>query len=151
MENLLSILDSFQPGWKKQAYVGDLIAILKEMVIPNYSLLETRIEDNKAIFTKEWDQIVSAFREAHIFELLVPPEYGGRKTSEGDIYCLMELLGYTSPGIGIIFVSHGRAIDLVLRGNEDRSKTGNIHRNWSFQNPARRRLAPFFPSSRRNW
>lgn len=122
MENLLSILDSFQPGWKKKAYVGDLIAILKEMVIPNYSLLETRIEDNKAIFPKEWDQIVSAFREAHIFDLLVPPEYGGRKSSEGDIYCLMELLGYTSPGIGIIFVSHGRAIDLVLRGNEDQKE-----------------------------
>ena len=34
----------------------------------------------------------------------------------------MELLGYTSPGIGIIFVSHGRAIDIVLRGNEDQKK-----------------------------
>ena len=29
---------------------------------------------------------------------------------------MMELLGYASPGLGIIFVSHGRAIDLILSG-----------------------------------
>ncbi|MFH0787206.1 MAG: acyl-CoA dehydrogenase family protein [Pseudomonadota bacterium] len=119
MENLLSILDSFQPGWKKKEYLNDLLTILKEMVFPNYSFLEAKIENNQAVFPKEWDQIIAAFKEAHILELFVPPEYGGRKTSKGDMYCLMELLGYTSPGIGIIFVSHGRAIDIVLRGNED--------------------------------
>ena len=122
MENLLSILDSFQPGWKKKEYLNDLITILKEMVIPDYSFLEAKIENNKAVFPKEWDRILSALKKAHILELFVPPEYGGRKTSEGDIYCLMELLGYTSPGIGIIFVSHGRAVDIVLRGNEDQKK-----------------------------
>ncbi len=122
MENLLSILDSFQPGWKKKEYLNDLLTILKEMVFPNYSFLESKIENNQAVFPKEWDQIISAFKEAHILELFVPPEYGGRKTSKGDMYCLMKLLGYTSPGIGIIFVSHGRAIDIVLRGNEDQKK-----------------------------
>jgi alkylation response protein AidB-like acyl-CoA dehydrogenase len=30
----------------------------------------------------------------------------------------MELLGYASPGMGIIFVSHGRSIDVILQGAE---------------------------------
>lgn len=122
MENLLSILDSFQPGWAKRKNVNGLLSVLKEMVIPNYPFLEARIENNQAVFSKQWDQILAGFKEAHTFELFVPPEYGGRKASEGDIYCLMELLGYTSPGIGIIFVSHGRAVEIVLRGNEDQKK-----------------------------
>ena len=118
MDNLLSIFDSFQPGWKEKKYVKDFVAILKEKVIPSYSFLEAKVEHNKAVFSKEWDQIVYDFKNAHILDLFIPPEYGGQKTSELDIYCLMELLGYASPGIGIIFVSHGRAIDIVLRGNE---------------------------------
>jgi butyryl-CoA dehydrogenase len=35
---------------------------------------------------------------------------------------MMELLGFASPGIGIIFVSHGRAIDIVLRGDEEQKQ-----------------------------
>jgi alkylation response protein AidB-like acyl-CoA dehydrogenase len=118
MNNLLSILDSFQPGWKENQYVHDFKAILKEMVIPGYPFLEARIENQKAQFPKEWDTLIAALKEAHILELFVPRNYGGRKTSEKDIYCLMELFGYASPGLGIIFVSHGRAIDIVARGNE---------------------------------
>jgi alkylation response protein AidB-like acyl-CoA dehydrogenase len=34
----------------------------------------------------------------------------------------MELLGYSSPGIGVIFVSHGRAVDVVLGGTEEQKK-----------------------------
>ena len=119
VDNLLSILDSFHPGWKEKQFVTALLPILKDQVIPNYPLLEAKIEDQKAVFPKEWDQILSAFKEAHLFELFIPQKYGGQKKSEFDTYCLMELLGYASPGIGIIFVSHGRAIDIVLRGNEE--------------------------------
>lgn len=122
MDNLVRILDSFQPGWRKKKYVDDFIAILKDMVIPTYYFLGTKIENNKAVFPKEWDQIVSALKGVHIFELFVPPEYGGQKTSEEDIYYIMELLAYSSPGMGIIFVSHGRAIDIVLRGTEQQKK-----------------------------
>ncbi|HMK65708.1 MAG TPA: acyl-CoA dehydrogenase family protein [Thermodesulfobacteriota bacterium] len=122
MNNLLTILDSFQPGWKESQHVHDFKAILKEMVIPSYPFLEARIENQKAQFPKEWDAIIAALKEAHILELFVPQNYGGRKTSETDIYCLMELFGYASPGLGIIFVSHGRAVDIVVRGSEAQKK-----------------------------
>jgi len=122
MDTLLNILDSCRAGWKEKKYVKDFIAILREKVIPSYPLLESKIENHKAVFPKEWDQLISALKEANIFEQFVPLEYGGRKTSELDIYCLMELLGYASPGIGIIFVSHGRAIDIVCRGNQSQKE-----------------------------
>ncbi len=118
MDNLLSILDSFKPGWKERKVVNDFLAVLNEMVIPNYPVLGVKIEKNKAVFSKEWDQISAGFKDAHIFEQFVSQQYGGEKTSESDIYCLMELLGYASPAIGIIFVSHGRAIDIVGQGSE---------------------------------
>jgi alkylation response protein AidB-like acyl-CoA dehydrogenase len=86
------------------------------LILPTYSFLETRIENCQAVFPKEWDRILSALKEAHFFKLFVPPEYGGEKTSEQEIYFMMELLGYASPGLGIIFVSHGRAVDIILSG-----------------------------------
>jgi butyryl-CoA dehydrogenase len=122
MDDLLSILDSFKPGWKEKKVVYDFITILEEQVIPSYPYLGAKIENHRAVFPKEWDQISSGFKEAHIFEQFVPQIYGGQKTSESDIYCLMELLGYASPAIGIIFVSHGRAIDIICRGSEEQKE-----------------------------
>ncbi len=116
MENLVNIFDSFHPGWREKKYVNRFIALLKELILPTYSFLETKIENHQAVFPKEWDRIVSGLKEAHFFKLFVPPEYGGEKTSEQEIYFMMELLGYASPGLGIIFVSHGRAIDIILSG-----------------------------------
>jgi alkylation response protein AidB-like acyl-CoA dehydrogenase len=118
MDGLVNILDSFQTGWKEKKYVKDFFAILKEQIIPTYPFLDSKIENHKAVFPPAWDQIISALKEAHIFEQFVPVEYGGQKTFELDIYLMMELLGYASPGIGIIFVSHSRAIDIVCRGNQ---------------------------------
>ena len=118
MENLVNILDSFYPGWKERKYVDRFIAILNELIIPTYPFLDARIENNRVIFPEEWNQIISALKEAHFFKLFVPPEYGGQKSSAQEIYFMMELLGYASPGLGIIFVSHGRAIDVVLSGTE---------------------------------
>jgi butyryl-CoA dehydrogenase len=118
LNNLLSILDSFHPGWSDKGEVLEFMAILQERVIPSYSFLEAKIENQQAVFPKAWNEIMSAFKAAHVLEKFVPREYGGRKTSELDSYCMMELLGFASPGIGIIFVSHGRAIDIVCRGNE---------------------------------
>jgi butyryl-CoA dehydrogenase len=114
---LMNILDSCQTGWKEKKYVKDFSSILKEQIIPSYSYLESKIENNKAVFSKDWDLLISILKEARIFEQFVPKEYGGQKISELDIYLLMELLGYASPGLGIIFVSHSRAIDIVCRGN----------------------------------
>ncbi|MBL7203365.1 MAG: acyl-CoA/acyl-ACP dehydrogenase [Desulfobacteraceae bacterium] len=119
MDNLVSVLDSFHNGWGKKAYVKDLITILREQVIPTYPSMRVKIQDNKASFPDEWDQILSALKEARIFDLFVPSEYGGKKASEHDIYLMMELFGYASPGLGVIFVSHGRAVDIILRGNEE--------------------------------
>jgi alkylation response protein AidB-like acyl-CoA dehydrogenase len=122
MDNLIRILDSFHPGWRERKYVDRFIAILKERIIPTYPYLGSRIENNAAIFPEEWDQIISALKEAHFFDLFVPAEYGGQKSSDQEIYFLMELLGYASPGLGIIFVSHGRAIDVVLSGTGQQKK-----------------------------
>ncbi|MGQ9648457.1 MAG: acyl-CoA dehydrogenase family protein [Thermodesulfobacteriota bacterium] len=122
MDNLVKILNSFNPGWKERKYVDRFISILKEMVIPSYSLLEARIENNRAVFPEEWSRIVSALKEAQFFKLFIPVEYGGQKTSEQEIYFAMELLGYASAGLGIIFVSHGRAIDLIHGGTQQQKE-----------------------------
>ncbi len=118
MDNLLSILDSFKPGWKEKEGVKDFLALLEERIIPNYPDLENKIENHKAVFPEEWDRITLGLKEARIFERFIPREFGGQKISESDIYCFMELLGYASPAIGIILVSHGRAIDIVCQGNQ---------------------------------
>jgi alkylation response protein AidB-like acyl-CoA dehydrogenase len=122
MDALLNILDSCRNGWKEKKYVKDFVAILKEVVLPSYPYLASKIENQKAVFPEEWERLISDFKAAHIFEQFVPAAHGGQKTSELDMYCLMELLGYASPGLGIIFVSHGRAIDIVCRGNEAQKK-----------------------------
>ena len=100
------------------------------MIIPGYPFLESKIENHKAVFPKEWDQLMAAFKGAHIFKQFVPIEYGGQKTSELDIYCLMELLGYASPGIRhYLTVSHSRAIDIVSAG-EIKPKRRNTSPEW---------------------
>jgi len=121
MDNLVKILDSFHPGWRGK-YVDRFITILNELVIPTYSFLEARIENNKAVFPEEWEQIVSALKEAHFFKLFVPVEYGGEQSPGQELYFMMELLGYASPGLGIIFVSHGRAVDLILSGTRQQKE-----------------------------
>jgi alkylation response protein AidB-like acyl-CoA dehydrogenase len=118
MEHLVSILDSFQSSWKEKPYGDRFIEILRELVIPTYSSLEAKIDNNTATFPREWDQVISALKDAHIFECFVPRDHGGRKSSEVDLYYLMELFGFASPGLGIIFVSHGRATDIVLQGKQ---------------------------------
>lgn len=122
MDNLVSILDSFHNGWMEKRYVTELITILKELVIPSYPSMRVEIRDNKAVFPAEWNRILASLKQAGIFELFVPPEYEGKKASEEEIYLLMELFGYASPGIGIIFVSHSRAVDIILRGSEDQRR-----------------------------
>jgi len=122
MDKLVSILDSFEPGWKGKSYLGRFIEILREKVIPTYSVMESRIENGRASFPNGWNEIVSDLNEAQVFNHFLPVEYGGKKRSETEIYCLMELLGFASPGLGVIFVSHGRAIDIVLQGNEQQKE-----------------------------
>lgn len=122
MDDLLNILNTFRPGWRDREYVDSMVAILKELVIPSYSAIESRIEDNQAFFSPEWDPILKALNESDILKLFVPAEHGGRKTSEEEIYCIMELFGYSSPGLGVMLVSHGRAVDILLLGSEDQKR-----------------------------
>ena len=79
MENLVNIFDSFHPGWREKTYVDRFIALLKELILPTYSFLETRIENSQAVFPKEWDRIISGLKEAHFFKLFVPPGIWRRK------------------------------------------------------------------------
>ena len=113
MEYLISALDSFQPGWREKGYVEQFISIAKEIIIPSYPFLDARIENNKALFAKEWDQIVAALKEAHVFELFSPPEYGGKEASEQELYLMMELMGFASPGLGIPFLIRRKKVSIV--------------------------------------
>ncbi|MEW5726076.1 MAG: acyl-CoA dehydrogenase family protein, partial [Thermodesulfobacteriota bacterium] len=122
MDNLVGILDSFRPGWRQKEYVDNMVGILRDLVLPSYFSLEARIEGNRAVFTPDWDRILAAFKEAGILRLFVPTEYEGQKIPEEDLYYLMELLGYSSPGLGVMFVSHGRAVDIILRGEEEQKR-----------------------------
>jgi len=122
MDSLVRILDTFDSGWREKKPMESLIGILKDLVIPTYPFLDSKIQNNRAVFSKEWDPIFSALKEARIFALFVPPEYGGEKTVEEDLYYLMELLGFASPGLGIMLVSHGRATDVILRGSEEQKR-----------------------------
>lgn len=122
MDHLISLLESFHPGWREKRYVARFLSLLRDWVIPTYGFLEARIEGNEARFPPQWEEIVSGLREAHIFKLFIPPEYGGERASEQEIYFIMELLGYSSPGLGIVFVSHGRAIDIILSGTEEQRR-----------------------------
>jgi len=122
MDHLINILESFHPRWREKGYVGRFLTLLRDWVIPTYSFLEAKIENNEAHFSKEWKDIVTGLKESHIFRLFIPPQYGGEKASEQEIYCIMELFGYTSPGLGIIFVSHGRAVDIILSGTEEQKR-----------------------------
>ena len=118
MDNLLSILGSFNPDWKGKKWVDDFVSIIKEIVLPSYPFLYPRLENSKAVFPDEWSQIIAALKQADIFKLFVPSRYGSQKASEEDIYLMMELLGYASPGLGVVFASHGRAVDIILQGSE---------------------------------
>ena len=118
MDQLMNILGSFNPDWKRTTWVEDFVSLLKKTIIPSYSFLHVKIEDDQAVFSAEWSQIVAALKGMGLFRLFVPPAYGGIRGSEEDIYLIMELLGYASPGMGVIFVSHGRAVDIILEGNE---------------------------------
>ncbi|MBW1731659.1 MAG: acyl-CoA dehydrogenase family protein [Deltaproteobacteria bacterium] len=122
MENLARILDSFHPGSTQSEYIGSLMRIVREFVIPSYPVLEARIENNKAQFSEGWEGLFLALKDARILAYFVPTQYGGLKASEQDIYVMMELFGYSSPGLGVIFVSHGRAIDLILHGTEEQKQ-----------------------------
>lgn len=128
MDNLIRILRSFSEGAEDIAFTGSFIELLKDKVMPNVQAMYEHgltLSNNKVLFPPSWGPIYSGLREIGFFERFIPVEYGGTRTTEESIYFIMELLGYTCPSMGIIFVAHSRAIDLILAG-EDESQRARL-------------------------
>ncbi|UCD72285.1 MAG: acyl-CoA dehydrogenase family protein [Syntrophobacterales bacterium] len=125
MDNLIKILRSFLEGGEDKALTENFIDLLRERVMPNLETMYEggiKFENKRLIFPSPWESIYEGLRQIGFFSLFVPVEYGGSLTSEENIYFIMELLGYTCPSLGIIFVAHGRAVDLILAGNDEAQK-----------------------------
>jgi alkylation response protein AidB-like acyl-CoA dehydrogenase len=125
MKYLLKLLRSFHEKEEDKIGADRFVALLNERVIPKYmalSELGVRIENNRAVFPEAWEMINEGLKEIGFFKGFIPPEYGGVKTSEESLYSYMELLGYSCPSLGIMFVAHGRAVDMILGGENDNQK-----------------------------
>ena len=125
MDNLIKILRSFLGGGEDKAFTENFIDLLKERVMPNLQAMYEvgiKFENDTVIFPPPWESIYEGLRQIGFFRVFVPVEYGGSRTSEENIYFIMELLGYTCPSLGVIFVAHSRAVDLVLAGNDEGQK-----------------------------
>jgi butyryl-CoA dehydrogenase len=122
LDNLIRILRSFSEGGEDTTFTESFVALLRDTVMPNVQgMYEHGLEltDNRVIFHPAWGAIYSGLQEIGFFKRFIPVEYGGVRTSEENIYFIMELLGYTCPSMGIIFVAHSRAVDLILAGNDE--------------------------------
>ncbi len=125
MDNFINILRSFHEGGEDKGFTEDFIDLLKDLVMPNLQAMYevgVRFKRNKIILPPPWESIYEGLRQIGFFKLFIPIEYGGNRTSEESIYFIMELLGYTCPSLGIIFVAHSRAVDLILAGKDDGQK-----------------------------
>lgn len=125
MDNLISILRSFSEGDEDKTFTDNLIDLLKDKVMTNVQRmyeLGLKFQNNKVIFPPPWESIYASLKEIGFFKLFVPVNYGGSGTTEENIYFIMELLGYTCPSLGIIFVAHSRAVDLILAGEDEAQK-----------------------------
>jgi alkylation response protein AidB-like acyl-CoA dehydrogenase len=131
MKYLLRLLRSFHEKEEDKIQIDRFVSMLNERVIPEYvSLSEAgvKIEKNRAVFPKPWKAINEGLREIGFFKCFVPTEYGGVETSEESLYSYMELLGYSCPSFGIMFVAHGRAVDMILGGENDDQKATYLPR-----------------------
>lgn len=125
MENLIRVLRSYSEREEDTAFTDNFIELLKDKVMTNVQKMYERglkIQNNRVIFPASWDPIYSDLKEIGFFQRFVPIEYGGTKTTEESIYFIMELLGYTCPSLGIIFVAHSRAVDLIIAGNDEKQR-----------------------------
>ena len=125
MDNLIKILRSFLEGGEDRAFTENFVDLLKERVMPNLEAMTEagiKFERRRVILPQPWESIYEGLKEIDFFKVFVPVEYGGSKSSEEEIYFIMELLGYTCPSLGVIFVAHSRAVDLILAGNDERQK-----------------------------
>jgi alkylation response protein AidB-like acyl-CoA dehydrogenase len=125
LDNLVRILRSFSEIEEDTPFTEHFVDILKDMVMPDVQTMYDRgltLKDNKIFFPAPWEAIYTSLKEIGFFKRFIPVNYGGNKTTEEIIYFIMELLGYTCPSLGIIFVAHSRAIDIVLAGENEAQK-----------------------------
>ena len=131
MKHLVQLLRSFQQDEEDKTQIDRFVKLLSERVIPEYVSLNeegVRIENSSAVFPRAWGPIYEGLKETGVFRAFVPPEYGGIKASEEQLYAFMELFGYTCPSIGIMFVAQGRAVDMILAGDNDEQKATYLPR-----------------------
>jgi alkylation response protein AidB-like acyl-CoA dehydrogenase len=131
VKHLVTLLRSFHESEEDRIQLDPFVNLLQDRVISQYVSLDeagVRIENNRAVFPEPWMGIYEGLKEVGLFKCFVPPEYGGVRTSEENLYSFMELLGYSCPSIGIMFVAQGRAVDMILAGGNDEQKAGYLPR-----------------------
>ncbi len=122
MDNLIRILRSFGEGEEDKTFTDSFVDLLKNRVMTNVERMYEvglKFQNNRVIFPPPWDSIYTGLKEIGFFKRFIPVDYGGSGASEESIYFIMELLGYTCPSLGIIFVAHGRAVDVILAGRDE--------------------------------
>jgi len=131
LDNLIRILRSFSEGEEDRTFTDNFVDLLKDKVMISVEGMYEfglKFQNNKAIFPPPWESIYASLKEIGFFKRFVPVDYGGTGASEENIYFIMELLGYTCPSLGIIFVAHGRAVDLILAGKDEALKSRFLSR-----------------------
>jgi len=121
VDHLIKILRSFSEQEDDRAFLDRFVELLRYEVMPSVQSMYAAglgFDNGKVIFPPPWESIYSELVEVGLFKRFVPIEYGGGSTSEENIYTIMELLGYTCPSLGIIFVAHSRAVDLISAAGE---------------------------------
>ena len=131
MDNLIRILRSFGEGEEDKAFTDSFVDLLKNRVMTNVERMYEvglKFQNNRVIFPPPWDSLYAGLKEIGFFKRFIPVDYGGSGASEESIYFIMELLGYTCPSLGIIFVAHGRAVDVILAGRDEALKDKLLRR-----------------------
>lgn len=131
MHNLISVLRSFSEGKEDRVFIDRFVDLIKDTVLNNVQQMYEQgltFHNNRLILPHPWEIIYAGLKEIDFFKYFIPVEYGGKKTTEENLYFIMELLGYACPSIGIIFVAHSRAIDLILAGNDETQKRNFLER-----------------------
>jgi len=131
LDNLIRILRSFSEGEEDRTFTDNFVDLLKDKVMTSVEGMYEfglKFQNNKAIFPPPWESIYASLKEIGFFKRFIPVDYGGTGASEENIYFIMELLGYTCPSLGIIFVAHGRAVDLILAVKDEALKSRFLSR-----------------------
>jgi butyryl-CoA dehydrogenase len=131
LDNLIRILRSFSEGEEDRTFTDSFVDLLKNKVMTNVERMYEvglKFQNNRVIVPAPWDSIYASLREIGFFQRFIPVDYGGSDASEESIYFIMELLGYTCPSLGIIFVAHGRAVDVILAGSNEALKSKLLRR-----------------------